>query len=116
MISPDIAGGERQEHQVSGRAMDGAGDGWTEIREPPVHVSTVAGSFESEGDQAPLYASGIGWIDRAYNVVRQLRRAYGLPDIRPLIEPACLWKPAATATSERHLSRAPHQPRARQKA
>lgn len=52
-----------------------------------VHQRTgdVSGSGE---DLPPLFASGIPWIDRAYNVIRQLRRDHGLPDIRPLAEPS----------------------------
>jgi hypothetical protein len=38
--------------------------------------------------ETALYASGIAWIDRAYEVIRQLRRKHGLPDISPLVEPS----------------------------
>lgn len=59
----------------------------------PHGISTVgdqdAGDLAgSEDHRPPLFASGIAWIDRAYNVIRELRREHGLPDIRPLVNPS----------------------------
>jgi hypothetical protein len=65
---------------------------------------------EDVEDQPPLYASGIAWIDHAYNVIRQLRRDHGLPDIRPLTDPSSQSDSAAIVTSSEGLDPTRRQP------
>lgn len=75
-----------------------------------VDVNERPAQAESTLDQPPLYASGIAWIDRAYNLIRQLRRDHGLPDIRPLVEPPFQSNSAAIATSPDGRSPVRRQP------
>ena len=70
----------------------------------------AADATEGEQEQPPLYASGIPWIDRAYNVIRQLRRDHGLADIRPLTEPPLQSDSAAIETSSDGPGPARRQP------
>jgi hypothetical protein len=67
-------------------------------------------------ERPPLYSSGIAWIDRAYNVIRQLRRDHGLPDIRPLTEPPFRSDSAAIVTSSDGQGPARRQPPEHRKA
>jgi hypothetical protein len=53
----------------------------------PVVRNTVDLRENTDADSV-LYASGILWIDRAYEVVRQLRRNHGLREISSLVEPS----------------------------
>jgi hypothetical protein len=50
-------------------------------------IHDTADTTADSQKQPPLYASGISWIDQAYEVIRQLRRNHGLPEIRPLADP-----------------------------
>src|SRR5260221_5708659 len=66
-------------------------------------------------ERPPLYSSGTAWIDRAYTVIRQLRRDHGLPDIRPLTEPQSKPESGAIVTSSAGLDPARRLPRVHRK-
>jgi hypothetical protein len=66
-------------------------DAMTTHRHSPSEARTVVESV--------LYASGIHWIDHAYEVARMLRRELGLSDIRPLVQRPGRSASASSATS-----------------
>jgi len=54
------------------RPMVGSGEGRSRKPDQVRDLSTINGS-EPAGEEHPLHASGIAWIDCAYSVVRELR-------------------------------------------
>jgi hypothetical protein len=111
MMPPRGATGGNLEGEPAGGAL--TADQWHPSTKAD-HVKVdqrIAKLTECTPDQPPLYASGISWIDRAYNVIRQLRHDHGLPDIRPLAEPPTQSTSRAIATSVADENPVQRQPR-----